>query len=176
MLFRSPGFLGNAHPSISPYEVYATADRPIVIAVGNDGQFRHLVQVLGIPGLAEDPMFLRNSDRVAHRGQLTQALEQALRLRGADDWQALLTSAGVPCGPINDIAQGFALADRLGLDPIVVVDDPRRPTPVRQVANPVAFSGTPVQYRSAPSFVDEDRDEVLSVIARRARSGGETVR
>ena len=164
-----PTYLGNAHPSISPYEVYATLDRPIVIAVGNDGQFRHLVRVLGIPAIADDPRFVGNSDRVAHRAQLTEVLEQALLARGADEWQSLLTAAGVPCGPINDIAQGFALADRLGLDPIVVVDDPRRPGPARQVANPVRFSGTPVQYRSAPSFVDEDRGEVVRVLRDRSR-------
>jgi crotonobetainyl-CoA:carnitine CoA-transferase CaiB-like acyl-CoA transferase len=86
---------------------------------------------------------------------------------GADEWQQRLTAVGVPCGPINDVEQGFALAERLGLDPIVDIDDPRRTAPSRQVANPVAYSRTPPEYRSAPPDVDEDRGAVLELLARR---------
>ena len=91
--------------------------------------------------------------------------------RGADEWQERITAAGVPCGPINDIEQGFALATRLGLEPIRQVDDARRPTPQAQVANPAAYSRTPVTYRSAPPLVGEDRAAVLAMLeAREARS------
>ena len=160
-------FLGNAHPSIAPYEVFATADRPMVLAVGNDAQFRRLVDVLGLSGLAEDDRFATNAARVAHRSELKALLEDALLGAPADDWQERITAAGVPCGPINDIAQGFGLAERLGLRPVVELDDPRRDGPQRQVANPVAYSATPPTYRSAPPSVDEDRAAVLALLDRR---------
>ncbi len=159
-----PGRLGNAHPSISPYEVYPTADRPVVIAVGNDGQFARLVEVLGDPGLATDPRFATNPARVAHRDELAGRLQGLLAGAGADAWQDRLTAVGVPCGPINDIAQGFALAEQLGLQPIVEVTDPRRPDGQRQVANPVRYSRTPVDYRCAPPELGEDRAAVLAML------------
>ena len=162
-----PTLLGNAHPSIAPYEVYRTGDRPLVLAVGNDGQFAKLVTVLGRPDLADDERFARNPARVANRAELNRSLEAELAHAGADEWQQRLTAVGVPCGPINDVEQGFALAERLGLDPIVDIDDPRRTAPSRQVANPVAYSRTPPEYRSAPPDVDEDRGAVLELLARR---------
>ena len=93
-----PGILGNDHPSITPYGVYATADRPLVLAVGNDGQFRSLCSVLGVD-LASDDRFATNPSRVAHRAELRVALEAALAAHGADHWYSALTAAGVPCGP-----------------------------------------------------------------------------
>ena len=159
-----PGFMGNAHPSIAPYEVFAAADRTMIIAVGNDSQFARLADVLGQPGLAADPRFATNAARVENREQLKATLETALAARSADDWQESITSAGVPCGPINDIAQGFALAERLGLHPVVELDDPRRDGLQSQVANPISYSATPVAYRSAPPLVDEDRAAVLALL------------
>jgi crotonobetainyl-CoA:carnitine CoA-transferase CaiB-like acyl-CoA transferase len=159
-----PTFLGNAHPSIAPYEVFAAADRPMILAVGNDGQFAKLVDVLGEPAWAADARFATNAARVEHRAELKALIESRLAARSADEWQALITEAGVPCGPINDIAQGFALAERLGLDPIVDVRDPRRASAQRQVANPVSYSRTPPSYRTAPPQVDEDRAAVLALI------------
>lgn len=159
-----PGFMGNAHPSIAPYEVFATADRPIVLAVGNDGQFGRLAAVLGAPGLAGDARYATNSARVEHRAALKADLESFLTDRSADSWQESLTAAGVPSGPINDIAQGLDLAQRLGLDPVILIDDPRRAAPQGQVANPVRYSGTPASYRSAAPTVDEDREAVLALL------------
>ena len=159
-------FMGNAHPSIAPYEVFAAADRSMILAVGNDGQFRRLMQVLDDAAAAEDERFATNAARVAHRDELKSRIEARLRTQGADAWQESLTAAGVPCGPINDIAQGFALAERLGLQPVIDVVDPRRETPQHQVANPVTYSRTPAQYRSAPSHVDEDRAAVLALLER----------
>jgi crotonobetainyl-CoA:carnitine CoA-transferase CaiB-like acyl-CoA transferase len=157
-----PGRLGNAHPSIAPYEVLAARDRPMVVAVGNDGQFARLAEVIGLPGIEADPQFAANSARVRNRLALRVLLEAQLGERDADAWQADLTAVGVPCGPINDVAQGFALAERLGLEPVVtLVDGPRR---VRQVANPVRFSATPIAYRGAPPGIGEDRAEVLAML------------
>lgn len=139
-----PGILGNAHPSIAPYEVFATADRPIVIAVGNDGQFRSLVTAMAIAELADDARFATNPARVSNRGELKVALESALGSRSADEWQEIITAAGVPCGPINDLAQAFALAQSLGLDPIIDVGG------VPTVAHPIRLSRTPAEYRLPP--------------------------
>ena len=139
-----PGILGNAHPSIAPYDVFATADRPLVIAVGNDAQFAALVTELGAPELSADPDYATNPARVAHREQLKVRLEGLLASRGADEWQGRITRAGVPCGPINDIAQAFSLATSLGLAPVVDVDG----TPT--VAHPITLSRTPATYRSGP--------------------------
>ena len=158
-----PGLLGNAHPSIAPYEVYRTADRPMVIAVGNDGQFGRLAGAIGEPGLAQDPRYVTNADRVAHRADLTVDLERRLTCAGADDWQEVLTAVGVPCGPINSIEQAFALADDLGLSPTVEIDG------VQQVANPVTYDITPATYRVPPPEVDEGRDRVLSLLRSRQR-------
>lgn len=159
-----PGFMGNAHPSIAPYEVFGAADRSMILAVGNDAQFARLVDVLGLSGLAVEPRFATNAARVEHREELKVLLEEVLGTRPADAWQESITAAGVPCGPINDIAQGFALAERLGLRPVVEFDDPRRDSIQRQVANPLAYSATPVEYRSAPPQVGEDRAAVLALL------------
>ncbi len=159
-----PAFMGNAHPSIAPYEVFATADRPMIIAVGNDGQFAKLAGVLGVPDLSSDARYSTNGARVVHRDELKVVLEDRLSRRGADEWQDAITAAGVPCGPINDIAQGFALADRLGLEPIVRIDDERRSEAQPQVANPAHYSRTPPTYRTAPPTVGEDRAAVLALL------------
>ena len=110
-----PRAMGNRHPSITPYETLATADRPLVVAVGNDGQFARLCRVLGLPEAAADPRFATNADRVRHRDELAALLERALAARGAADWVAALADAGVPCGLVNDVGEAFALAERLGL-------------------------------------------------------------
>ena len=157
-----PQRLGNAHPSIAPYDLFATADRPMIVAVGNDAQFRRLAEVLQRPDLADNPDYLTNSDRVAHRDNLKADLERVLRTHGADDWQRALTASGIPCGPINTIEQAFDQASRLGLDP--VVDAGGMPV----VANPVKYTGTPPQYRSAPPQVDADRAEVLALLRERS--------
>lgn len=159
-----PGFMGNAHPSIAPYEVFSAADRSMILAVGNDAQFARLAGVLELPGLVADPRFATNAARVEHRAELKALIESVLSTIPADEWQERITAAGVPCGPINDIAQGFALAERLGLHPVVEVDDARRRTAQRQVANPIRYSATPAAYRSAPPFVDEDRAAVLALL------------
>jgi crotonobetainyl-CoA:carnitine CoA-transferase CaiB-like acyl-CoA transferase len=151
-----PGILGNAHPSIAPYEVYSTADRPLVVAVGNDRQFRALVNELGAPALADDPRYATNPERVAHRAELAAEVNGLLAAASADDWQDRLTAVGVPCGPINDLAEAMALAERLGLAPVVAIDDDRRAAPVPTVAHPIRLSRTPATYRSAPPLVGED--------------------
>ncbi len=139
-----PSIMGNRHPSIAPYESYPTADTPIVIAVGNDRQFRACAEVLGCPAWADDPRFVTNPARVRHRAELFDLMCERLRTQGAEEWFAALSVVGVPAGPIHDMAGAFALAERLGLSPVAHVDG--EPT----VANPITLSRTPVSYRSAP--------------------------
>ena len=145
---KVPGILGNAHPSITPYEVYQTADRPLVIAVGNDGQFTKLCEVLGIPHVAAEEKYSTNTSRVAHRDEVNGLLNEALAKKGADYWWDALTQVGVPSGPINSIDQAFEFAESLSLNPIVTINQAGEAR--KQVANPITFSKTPVEYRSAP--------------------------
>ncbi|KJR08547.1 CaiB/BaiF CoA transferase family protein [Gordonia sihwensis] len=151
-----PRAIGNMHPSVVPYQPFPTADRPLILAVGNDRQFSALTAELGAPGMADDPRFATNSDRVANRESLIDELTELLRADTADGWFTRFAAVGVPCGPVNDIAEAFALADRLGLEPIAQVDDARRDAPVRTVANPIRMSETPPVYRSAPPELGED--------------------
>ncbi|MDY6811010.1 MAG: CoA transferase [Actinomycetota bacterium] len=150
-----PHAMGNRHPSIAPYEVFPAADRPLVLAVGNDRQFAALVDVLGQPELAGDERFSSNKARVAHRMELGEILNNALAADTADAWFERLTARRVPCGPLNDIADAVALAERLGLAPVVEIDTPRRDAPFRGVANPISLSATPATYRAAPPRLGE---------------------
>ena len=114
---QSPARLGNAHPSIAPYETFAASDRELVIAVGNNGQFAKLTRVLGAPALADDPRFANNKDRVHHRAELKVQLEALLASREATTWAALLLEVGVPAGAVNTVGEAFSLAAELGLAP-----------------------------------------------------------
>lgn len=154
-----PTSMGNAHPSIAPYEVYQAADRPLVLAVGNDGQFAALSTALGMPEVAADSRFSSNPARVENRDELNAMINAALAAHDADHWQSVLNAAGVPCGPINSVAQAFQLADSLGLMPVAEILDPRRGEVSRTVSNPIDLHRTPVTYRSAPSTVGEDQGE-----------------
>jgi crotonobetainyl-CoA:carnitine CoA-transferase CaiB-like acyl-CoA transferase len=157
-----PTAMGNRHPSIAPYEVFQAKDRALVLAVGNDRQFRTLCDRLGRVELAADPRFATNTARVAHREELLDELAGPLAGRTADDWFDELTAGGVPCGPINDLAAAFDLAERLGLDARIPVHDPRREAPVDHVANPIGLGATPAAYRSAPPRLGEDTEALLA--------------
>ncbi len=151
---------GNAHANIAPYQVLPTADRPIVLAVGNDEQFRKFCVVAGAPDLADDPRYATNATRVRHREALTGELERLLVTRSAGAWLTALEPAGVPCAPINDLAQVFA-------DPQVRHRGIRLEVPhpvagaVPLVANPIRLSETPIQYDAAPPLLSEHTDAIL---------------
>ena len=149
-----PTRLGNAHPSISPYELYATGDGELVLAVGNDRQFGALCAVLGAPELAADPRFAGNGDRVAHRVALHAQLVARLAAAPATEWAARLTEVRVPAGVVNDLRGAFTLAQSLGLDPTVSVPGPDG-TDVALTRNPIGLSRTPPSYRSAPPELPE---------------------
>ncbi len=148
-----PGRLGNAHPSIAPYETLQAADGPLAVAAGNDRQFAALCRVLGVEQLATDERFSSNPARVENREELVTELEKPLRSRDAAEWVPPLTAAGVACGPVNDMAAAFELARSLGLEPVI---DGRVPT----VADPIALSRDPVAYDRPPPLLGEHSDEI----------------
>jgi crotonobetainyl-CoA:carnitine CoA-transferase CaiB-like acyl-CoA transferase len=153
-----PFRMGNAHPSVFPYEPLPTKDNDLIISAANDSQFRKLCVVLGIPEVADDPRFAENAGRTANREELRPVLVERLVTRGAVEWFDLLVAAGVPCGPINTIDGGFAMAERFELDPIVTVGEGDRAVPTTR--HPIRFSTTPVSYALPPPELDEHGDEI----------------
>ena len=153
-----PMRMGNSHPSLFPYEPLPCADGDLIITAGNNGQFRKLVAVLGVPELADDPRFARNEDRTANRELLRPLLVERLRTRSKDDWFHDIIAAGVPCGPINTVDGGVAFAEEVGLDPVVLAGEGDAAVP--SVRNPIRFSETPADYVLPPPGLDEHGDEI----------------
>lgn len=136
--------MGNKHPSISPYEVYETADRKLAVAAGNDSLFERFAGVIGLESLVDEPRFLTNHARVEHRDELRELIVEALSKNGAQYWFEELTKVGVPAGPVNNVKEAFEFADSYGLEPSVTIDG------VPSVRNPLTFSATPASYRTPP--------------------------
>lgn len=155
-----PGRMGNLHPSITPYQPFATATAPIAIAATNERQFANLCRALEAPHLAVDERFSSNTSRVEHREALAAQLESILLRQPCEHWVERLTALGIPCSPVNSMDAAFALAQELGLDPVRWLpagDGQQVPT----VANPITMSRTPVSHRLAPPILGADTDEVL---------------
>ncbi len=160
-----PFRMGNSHPSLFPYEPLPCADGELIIVAGNNGQFRKLTQVLGVPELAGDPRFGRNEDRTANREELRPLLVERLRTRSRGEWFGELIAAGVPCGPINTVDQGVAFATEIGLEPVVGLGEAAVPS----VRNPITFSETPPSYRLAPPALDEHGPQIRQWLAGQER-------
>ncbi len=153
---------GNAHATIVPYQLFATADSTLALACGNDGQFQALCRnVLGRDDLADDPRFLRNRDRVAHREALVGELETEFAAEETRFWLDRLKAAGVPGGQVRSVPEVFAAEDVLGRGLVVEVPDPRHGV-LRLVRSPLRFSETPVRDPEAPPRLGEHTEEVLS--------------
>ncbi|WP_327635552.1 CoA transferase [Kribbella sp. NBC_00482] len=146
--------MGNSHPSLFPYEPLPCADGELIITAGNNGQFRKLVEVLGVPELADDPRFDRNEMRTAHRDELRPLLVARLMTRTKLEWFRDIIAAGVPCGPINTVDGGVAFAEDIGLDPVVTVGE------IPTVRNPITFSDSAASYRLPPPDLDEHGAEL----------------
>jgi crotonobetainyl-CoA:carnitine CoA-transferase CaiB-like acyl-CoA transferase len=153
-----PHRMGNAHPSLFPYEPLPTADGDLVVTAGNNGQFANLCKVLGVPELVDDPRFRTNQERTANREQLRPLLVERLRTRGRMEWFRDLLAAGVACGPINTVDEGVAFAEQLGLDPVVRVGD--GDTAVPSIRNPITFSESPAGYHLPPPDLDAHGKEL----------------
>ena len=156
----APERLGNAHPNIVPYQDFETADGSMIIAVGNDSQFVRLCEAIGLEALAKEPRYATNRDRVANRDRLVREIAGHLKTRPAREWVSLIQAAGVPCGPINTIADVFK-------DPQVIARGMQRSmeslsaNPVPLISNPLNLSVTPVRYRLPPPKLGEANAQIL---------------
>lgn len=156
----APQRLGNAHPNIVPYQVFSASDGHIIVAVGNETQYARMCEVIGRSDLARDERFATNAARVNHREELVAILQSAFAGQTMRQWLDALERVGVPCGPINTVADVFA-------DPQVRARGLRLDLPhpaigsVPSVANPIKYSETPIAYRSAPPMLGADTDEIL---------------
>ena len=152
---------GNAHPTIVPYQTFATADGHVILAVGNDGQFEKFCRAAGCPELSADARFRSNPGRVRNRADLVPQLETLMRRRTSDDWVRLLEGAGVPCGPVNRLDTIFADPQVAARGMLVEMAHALSAKPVTLVGNPQRFSETPVTYRRAPPILGEHSAEIL---------------
>jgi crotonobetainyl-CoA:carnitine CoA-transferase CaiB-like acyl-CoA transferase len=159
----APTRAGNAHQNVVPYQVFKTSDGFMIVAVGNDSQFRAFCNTLGIAHFGADPKFATNQARIIHRAELIPLLEAIMAGGERDDWIAKLEAVGVPCGPIQTIDQVFAHPQVIARDIWKNIPHPTggsSPT----TASPMNFSATPVQYRRAAPTLGQHTDEVLSEI------------
>ena len=156
-----PGRQGTAHPNIVPYQVFATASGHLMLAVGNEPQYRACVEALGCPELATDPRYLSNAVRVENRESLVDALARKFLEHDTDYWLESLTACGVPVGPINNIRDIFSEPYATERELVRQLEHPLAGE-VATVANPVRFSGTPVEYRHAPPLLGQHTAEILT--------------
>ncbi|MBL6853792.1 MAG: CoA transferase [Alphaproteobacteria bacterium] len=155
-----PGRLGNAHPNIVPYQVFATADGHLILATSNDAQFRRFAKLAGLAAVADDPRYATNAERVAHRQEVVDMLKPIFTTRTTAQWIADLEAANVPCGPINRVDQVFA--DPQAIARQLTVTMQHATGPLTLVASPLRLSATPPEYRSAPPLLGEHTDDILS--------------
>jgi crotonobetainyl-CoA:carnitine CoA-transferase CaiB-like acyl-CoA transferase len=157
----APRRAGNAHQNLVPYQVFAASDGHLIVAVGNDSQFRNYCGVIGLPELSADPRFSTNPQRVKNREELVPLLAERMATGERDHWLAALESVGVPAGPINTLDQVYE-------DPHVLARGMKRELPhpaagkVPMAASPLKFSGSPVEYRRPPPMLGEHTAQVLS--------------
>ena len=155
-----PGRWGNAHPNIVPYQSFKSRDGYLVIGVASEGIWRRLCQAIGMAGLADDPRFARNPQRVEHRGELIDILTEIFLQRDTAAWATLLIDAGVPCAPVQTIDQVFLAPQVIAREMVVQVPHPTAGT-IRMAGLPVKFSGTPASIRLAPPLLGQHTAEVL---------------
>jgi len=165
----TPERMGNTHPSLSPYEPLPTADQELIVAAGNDGQFRKLCEILEIPELPHDPRFATTRDRTRNREALRPLLVERLRTRTASEWFRRLTAVGVPCGPINTVAEGIAFAREIGLEPVVDVGSGDRAVPL--IRHPISFSRTPARHHLPPPALGQDSEQIRAWLMAPVHSG-----
>ncbi|MBC7859893.1 MAG: CoA transferase, partial [Burkholderiaceae bacterium] len=159
----APKRMGNAHPNIVPYQDFPTADGDMILAVGNDSQFAKFAVVAGRAEWARDERFMSNAARVANRAVLVPLIRQATVMRTTQEWVALLEQAGVPCGPINNLAQVFDDPQVKARGMRIELPHPSAGT-VPLVASPMRLSATPVEYRLPPPLLGQHTREVLASV------------
>ncbi|WDR88696.1 CaiB/BaiF CoA transferase family protein [Burkholderia ambifaria] len=157
---KPPVRWGNAHPNIVPYQTFQTSDGWIIVAVGNDGQFRKFVEAGGRPELADDERFATNPSRVRHRDTLVPILAEMVKTRAKADWIGTLEAAGVPCGPINELDEVFDNEQVVARGMQVSLPHPCG-ADVKLVRNPIRMSATPPDARTAPPLLGAQTEAVL---------------
>ena len=157
----APQRMGNAHPNLVPYETFRTADGELAVAVGSERQWPRLCEALGLPGLAADPWYATNGDRVVHRADLRPILASRFASHATADWAAILDRADIPWGAINDVTAAFATPQAVAREMVVEVEHPVLGA-VRQVGLPFRLSATPASIRSAPPLLGEHAAEILA--------------
>ena len=160
-----PTRMGNAHPSLFPYESLPTADLDLIIAAGNNGQFAKLCEILGLPELPHNPRFANTKDRTRNREELRPLLVDRLRTKSANEWFRLLSAAGVPCGPINSVEGGVTFAHEIGLNPIVEVGVGDNAVPM--IRHPISFSLTPPRHKLPPPSLGQDNEQVRAWLSQK---------
>jgi crotonobetainyl-CoA:carnitine CoA-transferase CaiB-like acyl-CoA transferase len=154
------GRMGNAHPSVVPYQTFEAADKPFAVAVGNDAQFERLCKAIGREELATDERYARNRDRVDNRDGLIPTLQEEFRKRSADEWVETIRGAGVPCGPVNNLAAVFEDEHVLGSGILQEVDHPTAGL-LKMLASPVLVDGERLPIRRPPPTLGQHTDEAM---------------
>jgi crotonobetainyl-CoA:carnitine CoA-transferase CaiB-like acyl-CoA transferase len=155
-----PFRMGNAHPSLYPYDPFLTSDGELIVIAANDGQFRSLTKAIGAPELADDERFCLNERRTANRSILAPLLQERLSTKTSDDWFSLLMAVGVPCAPIATVDEGIDLARKVGLEPTVILGE--GDDQLEMIRNPITFSETPPSYRYPPPDLGADGESIRS--------------
>jgi glutaryl-CoA transferase len=155
-----PGRIGNLHPNIVPYQPFRSSDGEVIVACGNDNLFRKFCDMAGCPELAQDPRFASNGKRVENRAEITRLIQEVFRKKTTAEWLRLLEAAGVPNGPINNIAQVFE-EPQVRARGVKIELEHAAAGRLPLVASPMRFSGTPLQYQLAPPLLGEHTDAVL---------------
>lgn len=159
----TPRPIGNAHPNIVPYQVFSTKDGNFVLAVGNDRQYRKFCDIAGCPELAEDHRFLANSDRLANRDVLAALIQEIVEAETTDYWVQILSEAGVPCSPINNLKQVFE-NEQIVERGLKISGQHVKNDQLPMVGSPIKYSETPVEYQNAPPVLNQHRDYILDEV------------
>jgi crotonobetainyl-CoA:carnitine CoA-transferase CaiB-like acyl-CoA transferase len=157
-----PGLLGNAHPNIVPYAVFPTSDGNIIIAVGNDEQFKRFCEFAGIPDVAKDERYAKNEARVRNRAEVSRIVAEVMRQKPSAYWIEGLERNKISCGPINRIDQVFADEQVIARDMAIEMPHPAAGNkPVKMIGSPIKMSETQVSYRYTPPMLGQHTDAVL---------------
>ncbi len=157
----TPGRFGSAHESLAPYQVFPTADEPIMVAVGSDGLWRRFTAATGLDDLTDDPRYATNPDRVHHRVTLIPRITQALAARGCVEWTDRLNAAGVPAGPVNSVPAALAQPQVAAREMVVEVEHPVAGM-LKMLGTPLKLSGQPASIRRPPPVLGQHTDEILA--------------
>ena len=157
----TPGRHGSAHESLTPYQVFPTADAPLMVAVGSDGLWRRFTSATGLDELADDPRYATNPDRVRNRDTLIPLITKTLAARGCAEWTDLLNAAGVPAGPVNTVPAALAQPQVAAREMVVEVEHPVAGT-LKMLGSPLKLSAQPTSIRRPPPVLGEHTDEILA--------------